>query len=136
MLPPPSPIPTRQAARGPRIDFICSGGVNPPGIEVLPEAKRLVGSAGGRFLQHPLEILPGVGGGTLCHLLGGAGDDDIAAAVAALGAEVDDVVGGLDRSAPMPSQNMKMPVMAMMKQEFRLIRFNAMRNREPQMQRR
>lgn len=27
---------------------------------------------------------------------------------------------------------MKMPVMAMMKQEFRLIRFNAMRNREPQ----
>ena len=41
-----------------------------------------MGSAGGRFLQHPLEILPGVGGGTLCHLLGGAGDDDIAAAVA------------------------------------------------------
>lgn len=41
-----------------------------------------------------------------------------------------------DRSAPMPSQNMKMPVMAMMKQEFRLIRFNAVRNREPHMQRR
>jgi len=36
----------------------------------------------------------------------------------------------------MPSQNMKMPVMAMMKQEFRLIRFNAVRNREPHMQRR
>ena len=67
-----------------------------PSIKVLPEAKRLVGSAGGRFLQHPLEILPGVGGGTLCHLLGGAGDDDIAAAVAALGAEVDDVVGSLE----------------------------------------
>ncbi|MFQ7856582.1 MAG: hypothetical protein ACLRIS_17120 [Flavonifractor plautii] len=56
--------------------------MNPPGIKVLPEAKRLVGSAGGRFLQHPLEVLPGVGGGTLRHLLGGAGDDDIAAAVA------------------------------------------------------
>ena len=73
--------PIRPAAWGPR-DFPSSGGMNPPGIKVLPEAKRLVGSAGGRFLQHPLEVLPGVGGGTLCHLLGGAGDDDIAAAVA------------------------------------------------------
>ena len=40
---------------------------------MLFRSKRLVGSAGGRFLQHPLEVLPGVGGGTLCHLLGGAG---------------------------------------------------------------
>ena len=42
-------IPARQAARGPRMDFICSGGVNPLGIKVLPEAKRLLGGDGGRF---------------------------------------------------------------------------------------
>ena len=33
-------------------------------------------------LYRPLEVLASVGGGTLRHLLGGAGDDDIAAAVA------------------------------------------------------
>ena len=86
MFPPPSPIPTRQAARGPRIDFICSDGVNPPGIKVLPEAKRLMGGGDGRFLQHPLEILPGVRGGALRHIFGGARDNDVSAAVAALGA--------------------------------------------------
>ena len=77
-----SVVPTGPSPAGAPNFFICSGRVNRPGIKVLPEAKRLVGSAGGRFLQHPLEVLPGVGGGTLRHLLGGAGDDDIAAAVA------------------------------------------------------
>ena len=34
--------------------------------------------------------------GTCRHLLGGAGGDDAPAAVAALGAKIDDPVGGLD----------------------------------------
>ena len=38
----------------------------------------------------------GVGGGVGGDLLGGSGGDDLAAGVAALGAEVDDPVGGLD----------------------------------------
>ena len=38
----------------------------------------------------------GVGGGVGGDLLGGSGGDDLAAGVSAFGAEVDDVVGGLD----------------------------------------
>ena len=40
--------------------------------------------------------MAGVGGGVGGDFFGGAGGDDLAAGVAAFGAEVDDVVGGLD----------------------------------------
>ena len=43
-----------------------------------------------------LEGAGGVAGGGEGYLLGGAGGDDVAAGVATLGAEVDDVVGALD----------------------------------------
>src|SRR2546421_6265795 len=42
------------------------------------------------------EEAPGVGGGRAHDLFGGAGGDDVTAEVAAFGAEVNDVVGGLD----------------------------------------
>ena len=42
------------------------------------------------------EEAAGVGVGRAHYLFGGAGGDELAAGVAAFGAEVDDVVGGLD----------------------------------------
>ena len=42
------------------------------------------------------EVAAGVAFGGCCDLFRGAGGDDAAAAVAAFGAEVDDVVGGFD----------------------------------------
>ena len=42
------------------------------------------------------EEATGVRGGTLSHLFGGATDDEVAASIASLGADVDDVVGTLD----------------------------------------
>src|ERR1022692_2503204 len=42
------------------------------------------------------EVVAGVGGGVGGDLFGGSGGYDLAAGVAAFGAEVDDVVGGLD----------------------------------------
>ena len=51
---------------------------------------------GGLFLQHPLQVLAGVGGCTLGHLFGGAGAHDVSAAAAPFGAQVNDVVGPLD----------------------------------------
>ena len=54
------------AFRGP-LRFICSGGMNPPGIKVLPAAKRLGrrtgGEAQGREDRLALLGLHGLGGG-------------------------------------------------------------------------
>jgi hypothetical protein len=47
-------------------------------------------------LQHVLQVAAGVAVLDLRHSLGRAGGDDLAAAVAALGADVDDPVGGFD----------------------------------------
>src|SRR5204863_9909219 len=47
-------------------------------------------------LEERLDELAGVACGDAGDLLGGAGGDDLAAGGAALGAEVDDPVGGLD----------------------------------------
>ena len=49
-----------------------------------------------RLRQHRLEERARVAPLHLDHVLGRAGGDDLAAAVAAFGAEVDDPVGGLD----------------------------------------
>ena len=48
------------------------------------------------MVQQRLEVVPGIGPRHLHHVLGRAGGDDLAALVAAFGAEVDDPVGGLD----------------------------------------
>lgn len=47
-------------------------------------------------LQHPLEELSGVAGRVFGNLLGGAFGDDGAAAIAALWAHVDDMIGVFD----------------------------------------
>src|SRR6478735_12755618 len=56
----------------------------------------LAPGAGRLALQHRLQELPGVAPLHLDHILGRALGDDLAAAVAAFGAEVDQPVGGLD----------------------------------------
>src|SRR5690606_19066265 len=54
------------------------------------------GLRGGLPLQQRAQEAAGVGGGDADNLLRRAGGNDAAAAVAALGAEIDDPVGGLD----------------------------------------
>ena len=48
------------------------------------------------LFQHSFQVLSREAGGAGRHLLRGAGDDDGAAAVAPLGAKVDEVVSALD----------------------------------------
>ena len=46
--------------------------------------------------QHGFQILPGIAALFLHHVFGRADGDDLAAAVAAFGAKIEDPVGGLD----------------------------------------
>src|SRR6202035_706061 len=83
----------------------CSAGATvttgkPPGVfPGLRGGRGVAGARAGRAAlagQERAEVRPGVAGLDGGDLLGGAGGDDVAAAGAAVGAEVDDVVGGLD----------------------------------------
>src|ERR1700729_6725 len=83
----------------------CSAGATvttgkPPGVfPGLRGGRGVAGARAGRAAlagQQRAEVLAGVAGFDGGDVFGGAGGDDVAAAGAAVGAEVDDVVGGLD----------------------------------------
>src|SRR5246127_1980248 len=73
----------------------------PPPSDALPAAEPAdqlprAPAPGGTAGEIGAKVLAGVAGLTLGDVFGGAGGDDMAAGVAAFGAEIDDPVGGLD----------------------------------------
>src|SRR6202035_3170883 len=83
----------------------CSAGATvttgkPPGVfPGLRGGRGVAGARAGRAAlagQQRAEVLAGVAGFDFGDVFGGAGGDDVAAAGAAVGAEVDNPVGGFD----------------------------------------
>src|SRR5438067_5112696 len=83
--------PARMRAKGPW-SYFSMPSARPRSILHSAAAASRRGLAG----EVGAEVLPGVARLDGGDLLGGAGRDDMAAGIAALGAEVDDPVGGLD----------------------------------------
>src|SRR5215204_4546779 len=74
----------------------AGGGLGPGAVAVGGLGRRVAVTVGGVDAEDGAEGLAGVGLADARDLFGGAAGDDAAAADAALGAEVYDVVGGLD----------------------------------------